>query len=52
MPRQEEHRVASITYPALHRPVGLPLVTNGPDNANLNAKDDPVRGRCEGHRPV
>jgi hypothetical protein len=52
MPEQQENRIASTAFPALHRPVGLPLVTNGPDNANLNAKCDPVRGRCEGHRPV
>jgi hypothetical protein len=32
----------------LHQPVGLPLVTNGPDNANNNANNDFNRecGRC------
>ena len=34
--------------PCLHQPVGLPLVTNGPDNANNNANNDFNRecGRC------
>lgn len=39
---------AEAGRPCLHQPVGLPLVTNGPDNANNNANDDIHRecGRC------
>ncbi len=35
---------------ALHQPVGLPLVTNGPENANANSNHQ--RGRSWGQRPV
>jgi len=51
MPQQQPQFIASAAHPALHRPVGLPLVTNGPDNANLNAYHR-VRGRCGSNRPV
>mgnify|MGYP005671395933 CR=1 FL=1 len=46
--------IVAATRPALHQPVGLPLVTNGPDNANDNTNDhfNHRRGRCWGQRPV
>jgi hypothetical protein len=37
---------------ALHQSVGLPLVTNGPDNANANDNSNHQRGRSWGQRPV
>ena len=49
MPQPQLQFIASAAHPALHRPVGLPLVTNGPDNADLNA-NHLVRGRCGGSR--
>lgn len=42
----------SIGRPILHQPVGLPLFTNGPDNAKENANDNNRRrGRCWGQVP-
>ncbi len=42
----------ALQYPALHQPVGLPLVTNGPDNANANDNDNRQGGRCWSLQPV
>jgi hypothetical protein len=44
---------AAMNQLALHQPVGLPLVTNGPDNAKPNANNDVYRrGRFWGQPPV
>ncbi len=39
---------AEASRPGLHQPVGLPLVTNGPDSVDNNANNDTHRdcGRC------
>jgi len=42
-------KVAAIIRPVLHQPVGLPLVTNGPDNTN---NFNYWRVRCWSQRPV
>ena len=44
--------IVATSRPALHQPVGLPLVTNGPDNANANDNTNYHGGRSWGQQPV
>jgi hypothetical protein len=46
--KQDRKNTAAARIPVLHKPVGLPLVTNGPDNANANnnINNNHWRGRC------
>jgi hypothetical protein len=46
--------IVAANRPGLHQPVGLPLVTNGPDDAFDNANDNinHQRGRSWSRRPV
>ncbi|MBN1315961.1 MAG: hypothetical protein JXA42_10850 [Anaerolineales bacterium] len=45
---QDHANAVTSRIPELCKPVGLPLVTNGPDNANANnnINNNHWRGRC------